>query len=154
MKKSYEVFSKDWLVSQNIEIEGYDIYHTTPYKGRVKLTPIKNVRHHKYGKDMEYMIVGWYSRQDHRQYSFSLQRMLYAWYWGPIEDGMDIDHKDNDSLNNDIFNLQKITHKENMQKRLGGGRNQYIIMKEQGMSKKAQDSFWEECGDLIVKGDK
>ena len=90
--------------------------------------------------------------KDGRMTSMSYAKYLYTSYYKcDIPDGEQIDHINGDSLDNRIENLQPITHKENMQKRLGGGRNQYIIMKEQGMSKKAQDSFWEECGDLIVK---
>ncbi len=116
---------KKWLQEQNIEVEGYKVYHTSKKCGRRELKPVLNIKHHKYGKDVKYYIVGFYSRQDHRQYTFPLQRILYAWHRGPIMDGEDVDHINNISLDNNIENLQTISHIENMRKRPGNGNNQH-----------------------------
>ena len=59
-------------------------------------------------------------------------RFIYIWYKGSIPAGYDVDHIDNDSLNNDISNLQLLTRKENLAKR-GKGINQYSAARERGI---------------------
>ena len=43
--------------------------------------------------------------------------MIYAWFVGDIEEGMVIDHIDNNPFNNRVENLQKLTPEENLKKR-------------------------------------
>lgn len=58
---------------------------------------------------------------------------LYAWYKGEVPAGYDVDHIDNDTLNNDLDNLQLLSHEENIKKR-GGGKNQWTAAKERGIT--------------------
>jgi hypothetical protein len=51
-----------------------------------------------------------------------LHRVIYESFIGKIPTGYDIDHLDNDRGNNDINNLQAITHKENIQRSFKRGR--------------------------------
>lgn len=60
-------------------------------------------------------------------------RFIYIWYNGEIPAGYDIDHIDNNSLNNDISNLRLLTRKENLAKR-GRGINQYSAARERGIT--------------------
>lgn len=79
---------------------------------------------HKYGKDMHYL-----------GYSIGGKTIMMAaltWMYmsgESIPDGYDIDHIDNNPMNNDFSNLQCIPHSENIRKRTGHN-NHYQIIKE------------------------
>lgn len=45
-----------------------------------------------------------------------LHRAVYAWFIGPIEKGFVIDHIDEDKLNTNLNNLQKLSYGENIKK--------------------------------------
>lgn len=53
-----------------------------------------------------------------------LSRAIYAWHYGECPGDMDVDHKNNDSLDDRIRNLQLLTRSENLAKRKGH-RNQH-----------------------------
>lgn len=79
---------------------------------------------HKYGKDKSYLAT--IISVDNKPKSLLLSRVLYAWFKGDIPDGYDVDHIDNNSMNNSLDNLQLLTREENLKKR-GLGRNQYNV---------------------------
>ena len=88
-----------------------------------------------FGKPMTYMYVGW--SYNGKAQSFSYSRVVYAWFNGDIPAGdYDIDHIDNDTLNNFPENLRLLTHKENIQKRPNHGCNQYKNARTMGIYKK------------------
>lgn len=70
---------------------------------------------HKYTKDKSYPIVNF--SYEGKVMSLPLGRLIYAWFTGDIEDGMVIDHIDNNPYNNKINNLQKLTPEANLKKR-------------------------------------
>lgn len=82
----------------------------------------KNTTHHKYGEDKTYYIIGFSFFG--KQITIPLQRLIYAYYVDDIPEGYDIDHIDNNTLNNDPSNLQLLTRKDNIAKRFGK-KNQY-----------------------------
>ena len=53
-----------------------------------------------------------------------LSRLMYAWHHDIAPTNMDVDHKDSDSLNDTISNLQLLSRQENLAKRKGH-MNQY-----------------------------
>lgn len=53
-----------------------------------------------------------------------LSRLMYAWHRGIAPANMDVDHKDGNSLNDHISNLQLLSRQENLAKRKGH-MNQY-----------------------------
>ncbi|MBO7716129.1 MAG: HNH endonuclease [Methanobrevibacter sp.] len=53
-----------------------------------------------------------------------LSRVIYAWYYNECPSGMDVDHINNDSLDDRLDNLQLLTRAENLAKRKGH-RNQH-----------------------------
>lgn len=53
-----------------------------------------------------------------------LSRAMWAWFYGEVPANMDVDHIDNNSLNNNLDNLQLLTRTENLAKRKGH-MNQY-----------------------------
>ena len=104
---------------------------------RTGLKPINKwtqATHHKYGKTLVYEYVSIYNYETKKMVLMGYHSFIYAWYKGEVPAGYDVDHIDNDTLNNDIDNLQLLTHEENIKKR-GGGKNQYTAAKENGLPK-------------------
>ena len=97
--------------------------------GKVKEYKRINVRNatckHKYTHNKYYPILT-ISLGHGKSYSITLSKFLYAWFRGCVPANMDVDHKDNDPFNNYINedpedpknNLQLLTRKENINKRL------------------------------------
>lgn len=54
----------------------------------------------------------------------ALARVIWAWYHGVAPANMDVDHINNDSLDDRLDNLQLLTRQQNLAKR-GGYRNQF-----------------------------
>lgn len=48
------------------------------------------------------------------QYFIPVQRLVYAWYFDVVPEGMLVDHIDNNKLNNWLSNLQLLTPSENL----------------------------------------
>lgn len=93
---------------------------------------------HKYGKTLVYEYVSLYNYETKKMAIMGYHSFLYAWYKGEVPAGYDVDHIDNNTLNNDIDNLQLLTHEENIKKR-GGGKNQYTAARENGLPKPVYD---------------
>ena len=95
---------------------------------RVKVTCA--VCKHKYGATQYYPKVTFSA--DGKSYSISLSRFLYAWFYGEVEEGMVVDHIDNNTFNNSLNNLQVLTYEENLAKRFtddpSNAHNQYELI--------------------------
>lgn len=52
-----------------------------------------------------------------KTYTLYIHRLVHSMFVGPIEEGLVIDHKDRDSLNNSWDNLQAVTRAENNRNR-------------------------------------
>lgn len=50
---------------------------------------------------------------------FTLARAMWAWFYGEVPANMDVDHINNDSLDDRIENFQLLTRSENLAKRKG-----------------------------------
>lgn len=136
-RKYCEELTKEWLISQNIQVEIDEngdgvVYHWSKRYGWKALNPTVHTQLHEKGiiGSKSYLNVGWYSREDHRQYVFPYHRVLYAWVNGKVEKGYDVCHLHGgeDSLNNNIFNLSSKTHMENIRER-EGAKNQWEAKK-------------------------
>ena len=117
--------TRDWLVSQKISVSEYDVYHETEKYGLRQLHPTVSISNKKFGNPVKYLVIGWYNRYEHKGYVFPYHRLLYAWYNNEVPEGYDVDHIDDNTFNNNLDNLQLLTHKDNMDKRKGNGHNQY-----------------------------
>lgn len=51
---------------------------------------------------------------NHKYYYYMEHRVVYAWFYGNIPDGLEINHKDYDRGNNKIENLELMTRQENV----------------------------------------
>ena len=121
--------TKEWLKSAGIELKMEDgktvptVYHTRRGK-TVKIKPCLNTQQKKFGKPMSYYIIC--LSVNGKSFTTSFARLVYVWYHGDIPEGWwDVDHIDNDTLNNSPDNLRLLSHKENLQKRPNHGCNQY-----------------------------
>ena len=64
-----------------------------------------------------------------KQRLFGLHNVIYAWYKGELPLGYDVDHIDNNPFNNNIDNLELVTHEENLKRRRIKGPNQWYYIK-------------------------
>lgn len=129
---------RDWLKVQHMIIDLTDdkeepiVVYQEDWKTKEikKLKIYLNVKNHKYGKSVCYFIVPYWNYEKCRTGVTTLQRLVYLQFKGDIPAGCDIDHIDNDSLNNLPSNLQAISRKENLSKR-SGHHNHYEIINKQ-----------------------
>ena len=85
-----------------------------------EITPSLITRTHPYGNDKSYYGVAF--SVGGRSETMTLARFVYAWFVGDVPAGMQVDHIDNDPLNNDPANLRLVTPKENIRKRFWDAR--------------------------------
>jgi hypothetical protein len=128
-----EYGTKDYFKSLGIidvDENGFIVAFTRQNKGVKFLKAYKTTKKHKFGNDREYMIVTLWDRLKNRYVTTTLHRLIWIWNKGIIPKGYEVDHKDNNTLNNNLDNLQLLSKKENLRKK-DIGRNQYTA----GMSK-------------------
>ena len=124
--------TKEWLQSlgfTNVTKDGKVFYKNKECKF------YDAVSKHKHGKDKKYPVIMIYDPklfQEQRrtnykyktgQLSILLSRVVYAWFNEVCPSEYDVDHIDNNPYNNDISNLQLLTRKENLARRMQ--RNQH-----------------------------
>ena len=63
-----------------------------------------------------YISFSYWSKETYRFESISLQVLVYLWFKGDIPDGMEVDHIDDNPLNNLPENLHLLSHKANIWK--------------------------------------
>ena len=73
--------------------------------------------YHKCGTKLTYMLVNLYDFENQKWTNLPIQRLVYISFKGDIPSGYDVDHIDNDTLNNLPSNLQILTRKDNLAKR-------------------------------------
>lgn len=136
------LLSKQFLREQQITIEkdpnektGYKIMHYSQNKNTKemswkKINPSLSKRYHKIsGNTMKYYVVSWSDyKNSRRSYTVPLSRLVYLWFSDleELPSSRDIDHINNNSLDNRFENLQLLTRRENLLKRVYGmNYNQY-----------------------------
>lgn len=87
-----------------------------------QIKPTINGKVHPYGETQYYWIVGWSYKGQAQVYP--LARVIYAYFNGKAPGDMDVDHINEDSLDNRVENLQLLSRRDNLAKRKGK-RNQF-----------------------------
>lgn len=72
-------------------------------------------------------------RKNGEQYSRGLHQIVWEAFNGEIPEGYEVDHIDNDPSNNNLSNLQLLTHEENLKKK-----HRTNLMKEKMINRKDQ----------------
>ena len=95
------------------------------------------VRKHKYAPDKVYVGYSWCYKG--KVYACTESRLVYAYNIGDIPDNYDVDHIDNNPLNNQLNNLRLLTREENLKKRFSDNVdncvNQWDYIKKHGIDK-------------------
>ncbi len=117
-----KIRTKDELVNYGINVIDRDVY----YNDKI-LRPSLIRSKHKYGKTTGYYYYQFYFNKKLIQISRS--NIFYCWYVGDRDLNKDIDHINNDSLDDRPENLQLLTRAENLAKREIKGVNQWYYIK-------------------------
>lgn len=121
--------TKEDLVRNGYFVEGDKVFKQSS-NGVREIKQQIIVSKHKYGLEKLYIYLTLFidTINDGKQRLFGLHNVIYAWYKGELPLGYDVDHIDNNPLNNNIDNLQLLTHEENLQKRSIKGVNQWYYI--------------------------
>ena len=109
---------------RNQDLISEEFFKQYPFK--VQIDEENNI--HVYWKDKErkisyykrntcnYISFSYWSKETYRFESISLQVLVYLWFKGDIPAGMEVDHIDDNPLNNLPENLHLLSHKANIWK--------------------------------------
>ena len=109
---------------RNKDLISEEFFKQYPFK--VQIDEENNI--HVYWKDQErkmvyykrntcnYISFSYWDRENNRFESISLQVLVYLWFKGDIPAGMEVDHVDDNPLNNLPENLHLLSHKANIWK--------------------------------------
>ena len=127
--RKYELTKQD-LIDNGYFVEGDKVFKQTS-NGVREIKQQIIVSKHKYGLEKLYIYLTLFidTINNGKQRLFGLHNVIYAWYKGELPLGYDVDHIDNNPLNNNIDNLQLLTHEENLKKRSIKGANQWYYIK-------------------------
>ena len=125
-------FDEPFIIETDFgKVYGYNTYRKL-LNGKLSLIkPTRRVVNHKYGKPKMYYNYTiqssgeFYTTKNgtHKKYVeyptvLPISRVYYCAKYGIINKNMDIDHINNDTFDNRIENLQELTRKENLAKRM------------------------------------
>ena len=143
------ILTKQDLIDNGYYIEGEKVFKQCNSRrwghGVIEIKPQIITGKHKYGVNRDYVYVSLNIERLNRgrkQKPVGLHNVIYAWYKGEVPLGYDVDHIDNNPFNNNIDNLQLLTHEENLQKRSIKGANQWYYINgydEESWAKRQQE---------------
>lgn len=133
--RKYELTKQD-LIDNGYFVEGEKVFKQC--NSRRWGHGVREIKQHvitnknKYGVGKSYIFVPlkiekYYDGK--RQLTILLHNVIYAWYKGEVPLGYDVDHIDNNPFNNNIDNLELVTHEENLKRRSIKGVNQWYYIK-------------------------
>ena len=140
--RKYSLTKKD-LIDNGYFVEGEKVFkHRNSKRSGHNIKEIKQqtiTNKNKYGGGKSYIFVPLKIKRlnrENRQLTICLHTVIYAWNKGEVPLGYDIDHVDNNPFNNNINNLELVTHAENIRRRKLNVNQQYYI-------KGYDDESWE-----------
>ena len=109
---------------RNKDLISEEFFEQYPFK--VEIDEEKNIHVYWKGKERKisyykrntcnYISFSYWSKETYRFESISLQVLVYLWFKGDIPAGMEVDHIDDNPLNNLPENLHLLSHKANIWK--------------------------------------
>ena len=109
---------------RNKDLISEEFFKKYPFK--VEIDEENNIRVYWKGKERKisyykrntcnYISFSYWSKETYRFESISLQVLVYLWFKGDIPAGMEVDHVDDNPLNNLPENLHLLSHKANIWK--------------------------------------
>ena len=150
--RRYSLTKQD-LIDNGYFVEGEKVFkHRNSKRSGHYIKEIKQqtiINKNKYGNGKSYIFVPLHIKRlnrENRQLTICLHTVIYAWYKGEVPLGYDVDHIDNNSLNNNINNLQLLTHEENIRRRKLNINQWYYI-------KEYDDSSWSKRQQELINKD-
>ena len=135
MSKVWKELTKEMLLERGIEVlnekdknGNYIILRTGKKSCNSKVTtfPLKltlSGQYCEYSQKWKYYYRTGFNFNGKTE-TYTVSRIYYAWFIGPVPEGIEVDHIVDEPINNDISNLKLLTPPENRQKRRGY-KNQY-----------------------------
>lgn len=117
-----KIREKNELIEWGITVDGMDVY----LNGKLWKPYIISAKH-KYGKTKQYYV--YYATVNKKRLVIMQSNIMYCWYNGDRDITKDIDHINNDSLDDRPENLQLLTRQENLRKRPNNGINQWYYIR-------------------------
>lgn len=144
--RRYSLTKQD-LIDNGYFVEGDKVFKNCTSRRCRGIKEIKTrviARKTKYGNDKKYCYVFMRIKKfgEHKRVHITLHTIIYAWYKGEVPLGYDIDHVDNNPFNNNIDNLELVTHAENMRRCQNRGLNHWYYIKgydNESWSKRKQE---------------
>ena len=130
-----QTLTREWLEQHHVvDVSKDGIVTMKSKRGELyTVNPVTTVRKSRYG-EKRYHLIGIYSTEERERQKvaykesgtwacgvrfFALSRIIWAWHHGECPANMDIDHINNDSLDDRLENYQLLTRAENLAKRRG-----------------------------------
>lgn len=141
---------------RNKDLISKEFFKKYPFKVEID----ENKEIHVYYKDKErkmsyykrlscnYIGFSYWDIEDRKFYNISLQVIVYLWFKGDIPAGMEVDHIDDNPLNNLPENLHLLSHKANIWKSIW--RKKGFCMSAKRLSKAVPDEVYVEMRNSLL----
>lgn len=114
---------KQLIEEYNLDVRDGVVWHRSDNGQWHQLKEVDIFTPHPYGVGKLYK--GYSFWHNKKSYLCPVSIFNYIWYKSDIPDGMEVDHINNNTLDNSLDNLQLLSHRDNINKRMDGGNNQY-----------------------------
>lgn len=114
---------KQLIEEYNLDVRDGVVWHRSDNGQWHQLKEVDIFTPHPYGVGKLYK--GYSFWHNKKSYVCPVSIFNYIWYKGDIPDGMEVDHINNNTLDNSLDNLQLLSHRDNIDKRMNGGSNQF-----------------------------
>ena len=92
-----------------VDVQNEDVY-VYGKKGKVRKLPFAHcIVKRKYVPNKIYPTVQFISRKTGKNVNFAVARIIYAWNFGEVPEGLTVYHIDGNPFNNDMSNLELVS---------------------------------------------